>query len=253
MKMFDSDDMTLVVGDIHCGPGQNLKRATILGRTIRDLAPNRVVFIGDFPTFDALSGWDKDKRRKMENRRYQKDIDACRKFLDLMYDAAGNVHPDYILTEGNHEDRLWRYLDNDPTFAEAIDYREDMGLNAAGWKVVPYKEYWNHKGVSFTHVPINESGRPVSGDNACKRSLGICNNSVVFGHTHKLASCSVHRHGGPHLTQALNVGCYFEHTDEYAVGSVTSYWRGLVVIDHYGSGTFNWSPIRLGKLKQVYG
>ena len=251
MEMFESDDSTLVVGDIHCGPGQDLRRATWLGKAIKDLNPRRVVFIGDFPTFDSLSGWDKDKRRKMEGRRYQKDIDACRKFLDMMYKAAGDTAAEFILTEGNHEDRLWRYLDQDPTFADTVDYVRDMEID--WWKVVPYRDYWRYKGVSSTHVPINESGRPVSGDTACKRSLGICNDSVIFGHTHKLASCSIHRHNSPHLTQAVNVGCYFNHVDDYAVGSVTSYWRGLVVVDHYSPGAFNWSPIRMGKLKKVYG
>lgn len=250
MSVLKSDDLTLVVGDVHIAPGQSMERAALLGKVINELKPQRVVFIGDFLTFDSLSDWDKDKRRKMEGRRYQADINAGVKFLGTMCDECPSF-TDYIFIEGNHEDRLWRYLDKQPLFEDAVDYRRDLGIEH--WVHIPYKEHYLHKGVYFTHVPINEAGRPVSGPSACAKSLSIYQHSVVFGHTHKLAASSVHRHGAQHLNQALNVGCYFDHIDEYALGSVTSYWRGLVLIDHYKKGRFNWTPIALGKLRQVYG
>lgn len=252
MSILKGTDTTLVVGDVHISPNQNLRRATWLGKVIADLKPNRVIFIGDLLTFDSLSGWDKDKRTKMEGRRYQKDIDSGRDFLGKMYSEHYNVwKPEFILTEGNHEQRLHRYLDCDPTFLDTVDYRKDLGL--ADWCIVPYKEYYTHKGVSFTHIPINEAGKPIGGKFVASKALDIVSNNVVFGHTHKLSSACIHRHGSNHLSQALNVGCYFEHIDEYALGSVTSYWRGLVLIDHYENNSFDWQPIRLGKLKKLYG
>jgi hypothetical protein len=251
MKLLESNDITLVVGDVHAGPNHNVNRGTILGRCIADVRPKRVVFIGDLGSFDSLSAWDKDKRKLMEGRRYQKDVDSIKKFIGLVETGAGRYMPEVILTAGNHEDRLRRYLEYHPVFSDTVDMVKDLGIEH--WTTVPYMEYFNHKGVGFTHVPINEAGRPVSGDSACKRSLGLCHTNVVFGHTHKLASCAIHRHGSPHLTQAINVGCFFDHTDEYAVGSSHAYWRGLVVIDHYDRSAFNWMPIRMGKLKELYG
>lgn len=251
MKLLESNDLTLVVGDVHCAPKQDLSRATLLGKAIKELKPNRVVYIGDFLNFDSLSAWDKDKRKKMEGRRYQLDIESGHEFLDRVDRELDDYVPEWIFIEGNHEDRLWRYLDGQPLFDGAVDYRKDLGINH--WKHIPYKEHYLHKGVYFTHVPINEAGKPVTGASACARSLAIYQHSVIFGHTHKLASSSVHRHGASHLNQALNVGCYFDHIDDYALGSVTSYWRGLVLIDHYKTGRFNWSPISMGKLRQVFG
>ena len=251
MNLLKSNDLSLVIGDVHIAPGQSMDRARLLGMAINELEPNRVIFIGDFLNFDSLSAWDKDKRKKMEGRRYQKDIDSGKKFLETMDNKVISGDPEYIFIEGNHEDRLWRYLDGQPLFDGAIDYRVDLGIQE--WKHIPYKEHYYHKGVYFTHVPINESGKPVSGPAACAKSLSIYQHSVVFGHTHKLASSSVHRHGSDHLNQSLNVGCYFDHIDDYALGSVTSYWRGIVLIDHYKYGRFNWNPISMGKLRQTYG
>ena len=188
----------------------------------------------------------------MEGRRYQKDIDSGKKFIDTMLVECPDFdYGKFVFIEGNHEDRLWRYLDSQPLFDGAVDYRIDLGIEE--WKHIPYKSHYEYKGVYYTHVPINESGKPVSGAVACAKSLSIYQSSVVFGHTHKLASSSVHRHGSPHLNQALNVGCFFDHIDDYALGSITSYWRGLVLIDHYKHGRFNWNPISMGKLRQVYG
>ncbi|RMG76680.1 MAG: hypothetical protein D6711_03330 [Chloroflexi bacterium] len=246
-----SDDLTLAVGDVHISTGQSLARGEWLGRAIREINPKRIVFIGDMMTFDCLSEWDKDKRKLMEGRRYQREIDAGRRFLDMMYTASKgwNSPEGFILTEGNHEYRLWRYLDKDPTFDGAVDYVSDLGINE--WKIIPYKEYYNYKGVDFTHIPINEAGNPVGGKYVSFKVLENAVKTTVFGHTHKLQVAGLHRHGSPHLVQAINIGCYFEHIDDYALGSVTSYWRGIVVLDHYERGSINFVPIRLSALKRL--
>ena len=250
-SIMESDNSTLVVGDVHVAQGQNLERADWLGRAITELNPTRVVFIGDLMTFDCFSNWDKDKRKKMEGRRYIKEIEKGREFISRMYDHAPNWKGDIILTEGNHEDRVSRYLDYNPELDGALDYQKDLGIKDE-WTIIPYKEYYNVQGVAFTHIPISEAGKPLGGKYVCHRALELHQGSVVFGHTHKLQVAPLHRHGSPHLNQALNVGCYFSHIDEYALGSVTSYWRGLVLVDHYKHGRFGWMPFSMGKLKQRY-
>lgn len=251
MKLLTSDNLTLVVGDVHVAPNQNLSRAELLGRAIADLQPNRVVFIGDFLSFDSLSDWDMDKRKTMEGRRYAKDIRAGREFLSRCYTYVPNYNDmEWHLCEGNHETRLHRYIAGNPTFDGAVDYIRDLGIDQ--WSITPYKQYLNVAGIDFTHIPINEAGKPIGGKFACSKALDIHSSSVVFGHTHKLDTASIHRHGAPHLQIALNVGCYFEHIDDYAKGSVTSYWRGIVLVDHYKHGRFSWMPIPLGKMRKAY-
>lgn len=248
------DDLTLVVGDVHVRPKQNLNRASILGRTIAETEPRRVVFIGDFLDFDSLSAWDRDKRKKMEGRRYAHDIHAGQNFLSLMEAECSGVDTEYIFVEGNHEDRLWRYLDSDPTFDPSngvgIDYIKDLGLQ--DWTFIPYKEDYNYNGVAFTHVPIMENGRPVSGKYPSQRALDLYDGPVVFGHTHKFSVACVHRKNSPHLVQAVNVGCFFDFIPEYAKGSQTSYWKGLVLLNHYSKARFGINAMPMGYLKKRY-
>lgn len=248
-------DTTLVIGDAHVAPKQDLRRFTWARHLIEDVGPCRIVIIGDFVTMDSLSAWDKDKRKMMEGRRYHADINAGREALELMLDGVDN-NIEIVYTEGNHENRTDRYLDYHPELEGQINIEHDLlrDVRAEGFTVeyVRYKEDWTHRGVSFTHVPIQENGKPVTGKYAVQKSLGIYHNSVVFGHTHKLDTAGEHRHNAPHLNQALNVGCFFEHVDEYAKGSVTSYWRGLVLLDHYSDNRFDFATYSLGRLRDVY-
>jgi len=251
MSVLLSDYGVLAVGDVHIAQGQDVSRADLLGKTIRELKPKEVVFIGDFMTFDAFSNWDKDKRKLMENRRYEKEIAKGCEFIDRMKKHAGKYQPEYTFVEGNHEDRVSRYLDTKPELCGAINYRRDLGIQ--DWKFVPYKEYTYIHGIGYTHIPISEAGKPIGGRYVSQKALDLHQGSVIFGHTHKLQTASVCRHGSPHLSQALNIGCFFNHVDAYAIGSVTSYWRGLVYIDHYKKGRFGWTPLSMGKLRQRYG
>lgn len=252
------DDVTLVVGDCHIGAGQNFRRFDWLGKLIEHKKPTRVVFIGDVMTMDSLSAWDRDKRQKMEGRRYNKDIDCGLKAFDKMFAQIGKKtvqNIEWVYIKGNHENRLDRYLEIDPTFAGHVDIITDLGLDEL-MEVVEYKDDYIHKGVAFTHIPITEGGTCLAAGghaSSAKKALDLYSSSVVYGHTHKLETACKHRHGAKRLQQALNVGCFFEHVDEYALGSVTSYWRGLVLMTHYDVGRFDIETISLGRMKREYG
>jgi len=251
LSVLNSEYGVLVVGDAHVAQDQNVSRADLLGKVIKELKPKKVVFIGDFMSFDSFSAWDKDKRKLMEGRRYEKEIAKGQEFIYRMKKNAGRNYPEYVFVEGNHENRVERYLETKPELIGAFDYRKDLGIE--NWEFVPFKEYTYIMGIGYTHIPISEAGKPIGGQYVTQKALSLHQGSTIFGHTHKLQTSSLHRHGAAHLSQALNVGCFFEHVDEYALGSVTSYWRGLVYIDHYKEGRFGWTPLSLGKLRKNYG
>lgn len=255
--MTPSSDYTLVIGDAHIAPDQNLRRfdwannyLLLHGDIIK-----RIVIIGDFLTMDCFSEWDKDKRKKMEGRRYSRDLEAGHEALARLLNGLDSQK--IIFTEGNHEERLKRYLDYNPEMQGTISVDSDLFDHRIRQihdvTYVPYKSDWTYKGVSFTHVPIQENGKPVAGKYATIKALSIYQNSCVFGHTHKLDLACEHRHNSPHLNQAINVGCFFEHVDEYARGSVTSYWRGLVLLNHYAYNRVDVATLSLGYLKKNYG
>lgn len=249
-------DISLVIGDAHTDPSQlkhdGLRRFRWLNRMILDKKPQRIIIMGDFTSFTSLSAWDKDKRRKIEGRRYEKDIEAANQALDLMLADAYGVS-ELIYVKGNHEEWLDRYIDIDPTFDGLHSVEKDMKLKERGFKVIEYKEDYIHKGMSFTHVPIMANGKPVGGKYCTNKALEVYSNSVCFGHTHNFDVAAVHRKNSPSLQQAINCGCFFEHIDDYAKGSMTNYWRGVLLLDHYDNNRADITQWSMGRLKRVYG
>jgi hypothetical protein len=198
---------------------------------------------------DCLSEWDKDKRKKMEGRRYKADIDCGLAAVKLLRQNL-NSNIEWVYIEGNHEERLARYLDRDPTFDGVVGIHQDL---CPDWTWVPYRSNFMVRGTAYTHVPMNNMNKPVGGKYAVQKALDLYSCSVVFGHTHGLSVGCAYRHGATHLQQSLNIGCFFEGVDDYAVGSLTTYWRGIVVLNHYSTNRFDFESIALGRLNKEYG
>lgn len=246
----------LVIGDAHVEQGQDLKRFKALGKYIKDEQPTHIVNIGDFMSVDAFSAWDRNKRLLMEGKRYELECDAANRAMDYIDEAVASVpryKPVHIDIEGNHEDRVTRYVEENPELQGTLEVPVKLNLKGRGHVWAPYKSDYNINGVSFTHVPILGNGKGIGRPNICEKALKLYHNSVVFGHDHGLYHAMEHRHGAPHLNQALSVGCFFEDTAHYAIGSKTDYWKGLIMLDVYSPNRFDFSTIAMSSLYRQYG
>jgi predicted phosphodiesterase len=241
-----------VIGDAHVELHQSLRRFVWLGHHLNESPPDYLVWIGDFLTLESLSAWDKDKRLLMEGRRYQQEIQAGVLALNATEIFQGKHKWKTIFLEGNHENRLTRYIEKNAELENALDVRKDLGIDARGYKWIPYKSYWELQGVHFTHIPFGKM-REITGKDICSKAEAVTTTSVVFGHTHELHTSCVHKHGMKHLQQILNVGCFFEQNADYIQGKMTNYWKGIVELDIYDFGRFDIKTISMGNLERVYG
>lgn len=253
----------LVVGDCHVDEEQSLDRFNLLGNFILQHQPTHIVFIGDFLTLNCLSAWDKDKRLKMEGKRYKNEIDAGNEALDrtfypmLQYNHERReskkklYQPEIIYIEGNHEDRLTRYLERDPTFSGWVDISTNLHLIDRGIRFVPYREYVYIGGIGFTHVPFNKIS-PISGLDIARKASLVTVDSVVYGHTHEANMSNVHKQGQTHLQQIYNCGCFIDKKEDYVHGRVTNYWRGITLLHNWKHGRFDVEQYSLGRLKREY-
>ena len=253
----------LCIGDAHVEADEDLSRFSFVDNLISEVKPEVIVIMGDFLTLDCLSAWDRDKRQRMENRRYIYEIQHANAALDMMFHSLyfenqrlrnqkkKLYNPDIIYLEGNHEDRLTRYLQYDPTFEGTISIPDDLNLLGRGIKWIPYREYWNHNGIGFTHIPHN-AVRPVSGKYHVHKAMDCTIKSVVYGHTHKLETACRHTPGMDHLQQVLSTGCFFDIDPEYKHGTLTNYWKGLVLLHNYKEGRFDIETYSTGRLRRIY-
>ena len=196
----------LVIGDSHLEANSSLERYEWLGKFIVEEKPEVIVQIGDFVSMDCLSHWDYNHRAKMEGRRYQDEVRIAKEALRLMehpMEVANKYsreskkklyHPRKIWHEGNHEDRLRKYLEDRPELIGSFNLSEEIGAVKRKWEIVPYKEYSKVKDLLFTHVPFNNANQPISGKFICDKALVTHDRNVIFGHSHRLELSTDARH-----------------------------------------------------------
>jgi hypothetical protein len=226
--------------------------------------PEVVVVMGDFLTLQCLSAWDKDKRKNMEGSRFELEIEAGNEALDRLtgkVEAAANrsrkakkkpYQPQWVYLQGNHETRLDRFFEKDPTFDGYITIPKALRLEERGFEFVEYGDYWWYNEIGFTHIPFGK-GREISGLDITRKAQQVVVKSTVFAHTHEFHVSNLHRMGQESLQQVLNVGCFFEEHEAYVKGKMTNYWKGLMVLNTYKPGRFDVSTYSLGRLRREYG
>jgi hypothetical protein len=85
-----------------------------------------------------------------------------------------------IITLGNHEDRVFRYImDKAVAFHGLVDVDDLLGLTKNKWEVVPYKESVTINGTTFTH-DLERSGK-----HATHQAVAECGGNIVIGHLHR--------------------------------------------------------------------
>ncbi len=143
-------------------------------KAVRPWKPHTVVHQGDLADFYAISSHSKDPGRAQGLRHELKVVKRLRADLDRL----GAKRKVFI--EGNHEDRLRRYLEEKaPELFGMFDTDSLLGLSENGWQLVPYKGHAKVGKLYVTHDTGN------SGKYTTARALDAFQHSVVIGHHHQ--------------------------------------------------------------------
>lgn len=256
---------TLVIPDAHVEPDQDLIRFSKLGNFITEHRPDNIVFLGDFVSLDSLSAWDLGKSGQMEGRRYSEDckagIDALHAVLDPIQNLNQRLknrkerqyHPRKVYCEGNHEERLARYLQTKSELSEHLSIYKDLKLESFGiTEFIPYRQMVDIDSILFTHAVQNAANQGVAGKTALGSISQLVAKSVVQGHTHRAETMSFYRHGADDICQVYTAGCFFSHVPDYANGACTSEWVGISLLTHWKENRFDINQFALERLLEEY-
>ena len=232
----------LAIGDAHDGPElPDKSRFYAMGQYAQRNDISHVVQIGDFMSVDSMSTHDKNDTIKGQNKpTYKEDLDSFSEALRYFDNGLDGWQCEKHVTLGNHEDRIGRFVNNNPEVAELLFEKLYALFDEYQWTYSPFGEFHFVGDVGFTHVPLNQMGKPYGGmhsENAIARdSL----HDVVYGHTHKRVDKSFPKMGHDHIT-VINLGCSLPdgHIEDYARHSVTGWSYGVYDL-----------TIRDGKIKE---
>lgn len=257
-------ETTLILPDAHTTPERNFERFKALSRYIITTQPDNIANLGDFGTYDSISAWNKNRKLTLEGQRFEAEIEAANKALDLIESEISKFNvvkskgkkaqyrPFKLFIKGNHEDRIDRYLDENPQMQGLINHDKLLKLNERKWLAIDYKDDYYIHGTAFTHAPIHNGGQAISGKYVCAKALDLYSKSVIFGHTHRLQIDS-RRSKGDNLRIAMTSGCFFDIDPQYAKGSPKEYWKGIHRIVHTNDGQFEIvDQISLDRLLKEY-
>lgn len=223
----------MILPDCHIDDKGIPKDYKVVKRFIKKEKPDEIILLGDFTDMASLSHWDLSKKRTMEGRRFQKEIEILNKELDFLQEHSKKVT--YI--EGNHDHWLEEYLDLHPEMEGLIELPKVLNLKKRGIEFIRLNKLYKKGHIYFTH------GMFVNNYHAMKHLLRLgC--SVVYGHTHGSQSAMMNAAmQKPHM--AYGLGCLCGHEPSYLKGAPANWISQFGMMYLEDNGNFNLYPVNI--------
>lgn len=240
-----------VIGDTQCKQGIDLDYMKWIGYYIARKRPDIIIHIGDHYDMAALSSYDKASL-KAEGRRIIEDIRAGDLGLELIEKEIAKVQgykPRKIITLGNHEERIDRFVSLNPEFAGFMG-TDQLAFEKYGWEVIPFLTPCDVEGISFQHYVQNVmTGKPLGG--TALNILKSSGKSFVMGHKQVLDIAIKPTLGGGHQIGIVVGACYL-HDEGYKGVQGNNHFRGCVMLTEVHNGYALPSPVSLDYMRKVY-
>lgn len=230
----------VVLPDIHLS--EELSRAyQLVKRFIKKEKPDTIILLGDFMDVSALSAWDSDKRRLMEGKRWLRELNIANKELDFLQTHSKEI----VYLEGNHEDRVTRYLDRHPIMEGLIEIQPGLRLKERNIKWVGNMVLHKVGKLYMTHGWYTTTYH-------AKKHLTVIGGNVCYGHTHRAMSdmlnMQLHK-----PTMAWGLGCLCGKEPEWMRGRPANWINGFAVVYlNDKTGEFNLYPINIISNKFIW-
>lgn len=242
----------------HATPDVSNERYNWLGNYIHDTKPDTVIDLGDGADMLSLNSYDSRYPAKLMMKNYEEDIDCYNDSQERLRHKIKKMKrksPTWIGHEGNHENRIKKYLAENPALTGS-KYGVSFGhLQTKDW-FHEYHEYDNgapsissYSGVEFSHFfGSGNFGRAISGTHHAYALINHRHNSAVCGHSHKR---DVYFKDSPGSI-GMVVGCYKGHEETWAGQANKDWWKGVVLMKDVDNGRFEPEFISMEALKREY-
>lgn len=234
----------LIIPDTQVKPGVDIRHLTACGNYIVEKKPDVIVHIGDHYDMESLSSYSSNK--DMEGRRILADLKAGKDAMQALLDPIHvyneqkrkwkekTYRPQMHFCLGNHEARLERYIDNNPSLQGVMSYPEAFELEEYGFTVHDFKKPVIIGGIAFAHYFYNPmSGRPYGGK--CHAKLNNIKTSFVMGHQQGFDVATTTGNDGKRYW-GIVAGSFYTHEEGYIGPQANDHWRGLVMLHDVNDG-----------------
>lgn len=237
-----------VIPDTQVKGGISLDYIHWIGSYIKRKKPDIIVMIGDWYDMEALSTYDKGQL-SAEGKRVKKDIDAGDKAVEIL-ESYIDYKPRKVITLGNHEERIDRFVNYNPAF-EGFIGTDKLAFHKYGWEVAKFLQPVNICGINFVHYLQNPmTGKPLGG--TALNRLKAVGESFVMGHQQTYDFCQRPLQLSGNHQIGLIVGACYEHDEGYKGIQGNHHFRGCVMLYECADGYAMHKAITLQHMKEVY-
>jgi hypothetical protein len=246
------------IPDTQIRPGVSTVHVAWAARYLAEKRPAAIIVAGDWHDMPSLSSYDKGKK-SAEGRRYKADITAGNVAIEMFeselkkYAPKGYAPKKYV-TLGNHENRIVRAIEEDPSNdAYSLD---DLAWKQHGWHVQPFLKPLRLSGINFVHYCcLNAKGQVMSSKNgapSAEAQVRRFGRSTVCGHKQGLDLGVAY--AGDRIMTGVIAGSFYSHSEAYLTPQGDLYYRGIVMCnDVRADGSFDPCPVSLRFLKRKFG
>jgi hypothetical protein len=252
----------LVIFDTQLRPGVNSDFCLWMGQYIEDNQPDKIILIGDWWDMPSLSTYDNGGSLKAVGRNYQNDIDAGLEGIGKLlrpftvenrrksYHKKKQYRPDMFFTLGNHEERINKFVNDNPTLLGKVGI-SDLKLVKLGFQVLPFLEPVHIDGVQYVHYVKNKNSNYPKA--SAKATIEQTFMSTIQGHKPGLDVYTVWSdRTGRNAWSIINGSSYY-HDEDYRKGGGNNHWRGILHLRNVIDGDFDPEFISMKALKEKYG
>ena len=235
VSMLKEKQKIIIIADTQCKSEEDLSYMKHIGKFIYEQRPDVIVHIGDHYDFPSLSSYDKGKSTS-EGRRLSNDIKAGNtgfEHLNMYINQDSGYNPRKVFCMGNHENRLDRYVDDNPELIGTLG-TEMLPFEKYGWEVYDFLKPVEINGIFFVHYLANPmNGKPYGGN--AMNILKTVGKSFVVGHKQCLDISIRPTIDGKQQIGIINGACY-PFNERYKGYQGNNHFRGLTVLNDVRDG-----------------
>jgi predicted phosphodiesterase len=238
------DRRILVIPDLHL-PLED-KRAT--SRVLEFAASERwdeAILLGDVLDCNLYSAFNEGKPRKTRGQSIAEDMKNGREWLAGFCRTVRKRRPGckVVYIEGNHEERVQRYIDARPEHEGLLEIPVQLQLDDLRVQWVPF---WS-KGTAYQigHASFIHGFSTIQ-NHAAKHARDWGSN-VFYGHTHDVQEHSIYRRAKNVTIKGKSLGCLCDFEQPYMRGRPMRWQHAFGVFHFWPDGTFQESTVHIHK------
>ncbi len=214
---------------------------------MKDYKWDEIIQIGDFMDFDCISSYNIGHLKTISGKTLKKDYDAGNKILDRWAKLAPKSK--ITILEGNHDERIARYIDANPQLAGTVDVPESLHFERRGINWVPFWSKGEHYKVGNAHFIHGL----YTNEHHAKKHVSRWGVNLFYGHTHDVQCFPLVLQGEDKTIVGQSLGCLCRYDQAYIQGKPTNWQQAFATFHFFGDGFFTYHVTRVFKHRFWYG